>query len=150
MSVRHGVVGIVYRKTEGKVEFLVLHRVFGWKGWEFPKGGVEKYDKTEEDALLREIKEETGLSKIRIGEKLPHAIKYKYPKDFAKKYRHTETEQHVFLVRAFEDKIKTPQFSGVKEHDDYKWLSYEEARKQITHENQKEALDDAWKILCKN
>ncbi len=77
MSVRKGVNGIIYSKEKDGIFFLVLHRVLNWKGWEFPKGGIEKTDSVDEIALRREIKEETGLTNIRIIIKLPFEIKYK-------------------------------------------------------------------------
>jgi len=48
MALRKGVLAIIMR--EGK--FLILRRVRNWKGWEFPKGGIDKGEE-EEDALLR-------------------------------------------------------------------------------------------------
>jgi 8-oxo-dGTP pyrophosphatase MutT (NUDIX family) len=147
MSVRNVVVGIVYTKVGNEIKFLVLHRVWLWEGWEFPKGGLEKTDKTEESALLRELKEETGLVKVRIIEKLPYKIQYKYTKKYSEKYKDSETIQSVFLVRAFESGVSMPMIAGVKEHDDFRWLPYEDARKLLTHANQKKALDEAWKHL---
>ena len=50
--------------------------------------------------------------------------------------------QSVYLVRSFEDKIKT-----TIEHDAHKWLPYKDARKLLTHAQQRKALDVAWKFL---
>jgi len=142
MSIRKVVVGIVFMQN-GETKFLVLHRKLGWEGWEFPKGGIERKDmELEELALKRELKEETGLESMRIVAKLPFVIRYKYPKQYSSRYRHSETEQQVYLVRSFQKDVKT-----ILEHDAYKWLSYEEARKTLTHDNQKKALDVAWKHL---
>ncbi len=146
MSVRNVVVGIVYKKDESEIRFLVLHRILLWKGWEFPKGGIEKGE-IEETAIKRELKEEAGLEKIRIIEKLPMQIKYKYPKEYAEKFKDSETVQSVYVVRAFQDDIKLPAYHGVAEHDEFKWLQYEDARKLLTHAQQKKALDAAWKFL---
>ena len=68
--------------------------------------------------------------------------KYKYPKKYADKYKHTETVQSVYVVRSFQKDIKT-----TIEHDKFKWLPYEEARKLLTHAQQVKALDIAWKFL---
>ena len=146
MSVRNVVVGGIYKKNTNKqltfYEFLILHRILLWKGWEFPKGGVEKKDRAEEIALRREIEEETGLKNIRIITKLPYRIKYKYPKKYSEKYKHSETVQSVYLVRSFEENVRT-----TVEHDVHKWLPYEDARKLLTHAQQRKALDVAWKFL---
>jgi 8-oxo-dGTP pyrophosphatase MutT (NUDIX family) len=147
MSVRRGVVAIVFRKDK-ELEFLVLHRVLGWKGWEFPKGGIEKGDNMiEEHTVRRELKEETGLDKIRIMGKLNHQIKYKYPPEYADKYKHTESSQSVFLVKSFTEDVNLPTAAGVAEHDKFRWVSPDDARKLLTHDQQKKALDSAIKEL---
>jgi len=148
MSVRKVVVGVIlYKGKEGKEdEFLILHRTLGWKGWEFPKGGVERKDRFEDElALRREIREETGLSNIRILGRLPFFIRYKYPKKYASKYKHTGTVQSVYLVRSFDRDVRTKD-----EHDDYQWLPYKEARRTLKHTNHKRALDVAVKFLEKS
>jgi 8-oxo-dGTP pyrophosphatase MutT (NUDIX family) len=151
MVVRNVVVGVVYKKDGDldSVRFLVLHRVFMWKGWEFPKGGVEKSDTTEESAMLRELQEESGLINARITAKLPYEIKYKYPKKYSDNYKFSETVQSVFLIRAFSDDvvIPEPEKGGAREHDSFKWLPFEEARKLLTHDQQKRALDIGWKHI---
>ena len=129
--IRKAVVGIVFNGER----FLVLHRTLGWSGWEFPKGGVNAGE-TEKEAVLREVKEETGLD-AKITKKLPLIIRYDYPDDYRKKYGADKTEQSVFLLRA-NGKIKLSE-----EHDDYKWLSYEEARNILKYDDQKKALDAA-------
>lgn len=138
MTIRKAVVGVVYRKGD-QIEFLILHRILLWKGWEFPKGGIERSDRAEEAALIREIQEETGLSGIRVREKLPYQIKYDFPK-YNEKY--TGTVQSVYLVRAFDGEITL-----TKEHDAFKWLPYKEAKKLLTHQQQKKALDIAMEFL---
>ena len=58
---------VVYRidKHSNKPLYLLLKRKKHWKGWEFPKGGVEKGE-TERETLLRELKEECGLKILKI------------------------------------------------------------------------------------
>ncbi|MCX6815617.1 MAG: NUDIX domain-containing protein [Candidatus Aenigmarchaeota archaeon] len=141
MTMRKVVVGVIFTR-EKNVKFLVLYRKLGWHGWEFPKGGIEKQDLTEEHALKREIKEETSLENIRILDKLPYTIKYFYPKAYKNNYKHEGTEQAVFLVRAFSTDIKLST-----EHGRYKWLAYEKARAALKWPNQRKALDIAWKQI---
>ena len=147
MKTRKVVVGIVYKKQSHMIDFLILHRVWIWWGWEFPKGGIEKGE-IEEEALRREIMEETGLTKIRIIDKLPYEISYKYPKKYSENFKYTGTTQSVFLVRAF-DEVRLPE-KGEKEHDSFLWLPYRDARKRLTHSNYKKALDIAWKQMQGN
>ena len=146
MNVRRGVVAVVYRTKESNIEFLLLHRTWIWKGWELLKGGIEKTaDKgLDELAVKREMEEETGIRKIRIVTKMPHTIRYSTPKKYEGKYPFKETVQSVFVVHALEDNVKISL-----EHDSFMWLSYKDARKMLTHANQKKALDEAWDFMKK-
>ena len=58
---RKAVFAVTYYITpEGKIEYLILKRKKHWKGWEFPKGKIEKFE-TKKAAARREVNEETGL-----------------------------------------------------------------------------------------
>ena len=40
---RKSVFGVAYCKdNDGKIEYIILKRKKHWKGWEFPKGKIEK------------------------------------------------------------------------------------------------------------
>lgn len=132
---RKGVLGIVINK---KREFLILYRKLHWRGWEFPKGGLSKGE-TEEQALKRELKEETGLD-VNIVTRLPHKVVYYYPPEFIGKTgtKYSGAKQVVYLVLA-DGKVKLSE-----EHAKYRWVSYKDARKLLRHETQKKALDIAY------
>src|SRR3989344_2390578 len=57
---------LVYTKRDNKILFALVHDVFGY--WTISKGSIEDGE-SEEDATVREIKEEIGLD-IKIEEKL--------------------------------------------------------------------------------
>jgi 8-oxo-dGTP pyrophosphatase MutT (NUDIX family) len=59
--------GVVFRVKNGGLEFLLLQDVKG--RWSIPKGHVESGETLEQTAV-REIEEETGLSQIKIIDKL--------------------------------------------------------------------------------
>lgn len=80
--------------------------------WECPGGRIDK-DEDPEKAVLREIKEETGL-KCEIIRELPFLHKRN------KKY---ESLCHVYLVQALSNKIKLSS-----EHSEYKWVRPEEVK----------------------
>ena len=69
---------VVYRKTEKGILYLLLKRKLHWIGWEFPKGGIEPEEEIE-DAIKRELKEETGQISLKI-QKHNFSGKYKYDK----------------------------------------------------------------------
>jgi 8-oxo-dGTP pyrophosphatase MutT (NUDIX family) len=60
--------GAVWRRTPGGVEVVLVHRP-AYDDWALPKGKSEP-DETDEQAALREVREETGLS-CRLGIELP-------------------------------------------------------------------------------
>ncbi len=77
---RRGVFCVVYsRNKKGKIEYLLLKRKLHWKGWEFPKGALEKRENIS-DAVKREIKEETGLIPLKI-KKFELSGRYNYKKE---------------------------------------------------------------------
>jgi transcription antitermination protein NusB len=57
---------LVYAKVGDSIYLALVHDVFGY--WTISKGGVEEGE-NEEEATIREIKEEIGLD-VKIGEKL--------------------------------------------------------------------------------
>jgi len=69
---------VVFRHSKNKTEYLLLH--YGVGHWDFPKGHIEKGE-SEEEALRREVFEETGIKDLRIIPGFSHTMKY-----FFKKY----------------------------------------------------------------
>jgi len=122
-------------------QFLILHRVKNWVGWELVKGGVKDGEKVLK-CLKREIKEETGAKKFKIIAKTRQYIKYKFSKGFVKdKHIYHGAKGFVFLVELFSKKIKVDK----SEHDRYLWVSKNEALEILTHKNHKNALEYVWK-----
>ena len=103
-------------------------------GWEMVKGGI-KVGETEEQACLREIKEETGLTDVEIIKKLD--------------YWHDVIPGLNLKVksRPFVLKYKSGEIKLSPEHEDYKWVTIEEAKKIIWVPGAKEELDEIKKIL---
>ena len=65
LPVEHKGGAVVYARASGNVYFALVHDVFGY--WTLTKGGIESGE--EEEATIREIKEEIGLE-VKIQEKL--------------------------------------------------------------------------------
>lgn len=142
MAHRKGIAAVVFRRKR-KPEFLLLHRILNWSGYEFPKGG-RKAGESEADCLAREMQEELGTKKYRVAAKTDYRIEYgwlkKYKKD-GKQYR--GVSYRLFVVEFLGDKIK---YDPV-EHDDFVWANAKKAHEMLTYNDQKEALIYALEIL---
>jgi len=112
---------------EGKV-LLVDHKALG--KW-LPVGGHVELDEDPEQALFREITEETGLSPEQIeviGEKLPLTdphVKSLYPPSFLDIHKISETHRHIgigYIARARSNQITLQE----AEHNEIRWFTPEE------------------------
>lgn len=103
-----------------------------WRGWELPKGTIEK-DETDEQTILREIREETSLENFKIIQPLNKNFRYKAGNiDIIMK--------NVFLVQADMNEPVNIHQSGQQEHDNYSWVTYETALKMLTWSNARNLL----------
>ena len=129
---------IVFKRQKGNsAKYLVLH--YGAGHWDFPKGKQEKNEK-EEQAALREIKEETGIEDIEFVGSFIEKINYFYKKGEETVYK----EVIFFLAETHQEEITLSS-----EHIGYAWLSYENAYKKLTFNNAKELLRKANQFLYK-
>lgn len=138
---RQGATGFIIN-SEGNF-FIAKRRCAGldiFDQWQPPQGGIDK-NETAENAVLREIKEETGITAVRIVAKCSQAVSYDWAIAYMRracrgKYR-GQTKQ-IFLLQYFGDgsDIKVDKH----EFDDYKWITLEEYKK-ILHPFRRESLD---------
>ncbi len=140
---RKGVFIVIYKKENKDIKYLILKRKLHWRGYEFPKGGKENNENSEE-IIKREIKEETGQEARKIQE---YSIEGMW--DYKKKLKDRKgIEKQVWKL--FSCQIKNSEISiDEKEHEDYFWKEYEEARKILTYKNQKKCLEIIDKKLKK-
>ncbi len=140
MKYRKAVFVVTYAIEKNKIYYLILKRKLHWKGWEFPKGGLEGVKERffTKKAVKREIIEETGLIPIKIN-KHNFSGKFKYDKIF--KDRPGLIGQTYKLYSAEIEK-KKPALEKNKdaEHSDYLWADYKTALKKLTWTNQRECL----------
>lgn len=132
---RKAVFGVTYSKGEdGKIEYLILKRKKHWKGWEFPKGKIEKSER-KIDAVKREIREETGLKILKI-KSFKEKGNYLYKRRLKDRPRIVGQTYSLFAVQVKKGKIKLDKI----EHNGHKWVSFQEAEKKLTWPNQKKCL----------
>jgi len=135
MKFRKAVFIVTYSKIKNDFEFLILKRKLHWKGWEFPKGGVNFFE-TKKTAVKRELIEETGLSALRI-KKFDFSGKYNYSKRLSDRPNFKGQTFSLYAVQVKKEKAKL----DTVEHSDYKWVSYEKALKMLKWPNQKKSLE---------
>ena len=87
----------------------------------FPKGNIDK-EESEEEAAKRELKEETGISEIKIVKGFKEKMKYMYrwSGDLVDK------EVIMFLGEVEDAKVKLSW-----EHAAFEWLPFDEAKKLL-------------------
>ncbi|MBI4895613.1 MAG: NUDIX domain-containing protein [Candidatus Aenigmarchaeota archaeon] len=134
--------GIVFRK-DGKQVFILMIRDHNDK-YTFPKGLIEKGEKTDKTAL-REVEEETGV-KAELIEKLDD-LKFFFVRDGEKVLKTVS-----FYLMKTQQKELTPQFE-VKSAE---WIALEEAIETATkkgYKNQEalieKAIEKIHKIISK-
>jgi len=123
------------RKSKEEIKYLILKRKFHWRGWEFPKGGIN-FPESKKSAVIREILEETGKKTLKVKRFNFHG-KYDYKKKFP--------ERKDFIGQAYYLYAAEIKYGNVKidkmEHSTYVWLSFDEALKKVTFRNQKKSLE---------
>jgi len=135
MKIRRAVFIVTYSKTRKGIKYLLLKRKLHWKGWEFPKGGVGLLE-PRRFAVRRELKEETGISPIRINSFDERGI-YKYDKEYPDRRGILGQDYKLYSAEVdFSKKVKLDKL----EHSEFKWVGFKEALKRLTWSNQKKCL----------
>ena len=140
MPFEHSAGAVVFYQGPKGPEFLLLRyernkRVW----WDYPKGKIEKGEKNIE-TMRREVKEETGLEKIKVIEGFKTWIKWFFRQEGKTIFKIVD----FYLVESPTKNIKLS-----REHTGYLWLPYEAALKRLTHKNAKMILEKARKFLRK-
>lgn len=143
MKYRKAVFIVVYSRTKNKIEYLILKRKLHWKGWEFPKGGRERFERKRK-SVKRELFEETGLKPKNI-KKFSYKGHYDYKKNLPDHPKMKGQTFQLFAVEVKKGGVKLDK----KEHCDYKWVSYSEAINWLKWSNQKKSLEIVNKWLTK-
>ena len=119
---------VLFQIDQEIIKYLLLR--YGLGHWGFPKGNIEVGEK-EQDAGIREVQEETGISKILLIDNFREKVHYIY-----KRQGKTIHKEVVYFLAKSNEKKVTLSF----EHSEYKWLCYEDSLKQLSFENAKTVL----------
>jgi 8-oxo-dGTP pyrophosphatase MutT (NUDIX family) len=126
--------GIVFKKDQEGIKFLLLKRTKS-RGdfWQFVTGGIEDFDKSLKDSLIRELEEETKLKEKEIIRIVGGIGVFKF------EHKKQMIEEQVFGV---EINSKAKISIDKKEHEKSTWATYEEAKKLLKFESNKKALEN--------
>lgn len=132
---------VIFRREEktGKIFYLLLHYHLKGHYWDFPRGKIE-LGESEQQTALREIKEETGLEKIKMIESFREVTHWYYRWKGQNIYK----EAVYFLAEAFTDEVRISD-----EHLEFIWLDFRDAMKKLTYDNTKQILKAAHSFLQK-
>ena len=125
---------VTYRKEKDKILYLLQKRKLHWKGWEFPKGGIEGKEKIIQ-TIKREIKEEAGQNPTSI-KSYPIQGRYSYSKILKDRPNIIGQTFKLFSAELKKEKVKL----DCKEHSAYKWIEFDESIKLLTYSNQRRCL----------
>lgn len=120
-------VGIVLSNAKGQV--LWARRVGGMDAWQFPQGGINEGE-TSEQALFRELYEEVGLKPddVEIVDSTKGWLKYKLPRNLIREKQMPlciGQKQKWFLLKLLsDDDAVTLNRCNDVEFDRWRWVSY--------------------------
>ena len=121
----HAAGGVIRRTTEdGAVEVALIHRP-KYEDWSLPKGKLEAGE-SHEEAALREVEEETGLT-CRLEREL-EPVSYTDPKGRPK------------TVRYWEMTVESGEFRINREVDELQWLTLDDAVEKLTHGRDRDVI----------
>jgi len=127
---------ITFSQKNHEIKYLILHYLSGH--WDFPKGKLEP-NETLIEAAHRELHEETGLT-AHILPDFQESLSYIF-KERGKVIEKTVT---FFIGQTTEQGIRLS-----REHQGYRWLSFEEAYQRLTYKNAQDILNNAHQFIIK-
>ena len=130
--------GFILCKKNGERKYLLL--LHGSDYWNFPKGKLESGE-SEIEAAVRELEEETGITKIKIMDEF--AFSYDY-------YFHAGGFEIKKLVKMFLAYYLGGDVVISHEHRRFKWLTFNGAMNILKFENIRRQLRKAESFLAKN
>lgn len=128
---------IIFRESSEGIVFLLLHYPSGH--WDFVKGKMEKNENPLQ-TVIREAREETGISDLNFLEGFEENIEYEF--QFEGELIHKKV---IFYLA----KTNTEKISLSHEHLNFIWLDYRNALEKITYQNAKSILSKAFQLISK-
>ena len=123
-----------YRENVGIIvtndrKHVVWCKRYGQDAWQFPQGGIHQ-DESLEEALFRELKEETGLQKVHVDviASTKNWLRYRLPKHLVRNRSEPKCigqKQRWFLLKLNTDDSNIQlDTSRAPEFDGWRWVDY--------------------------
>jgi 8-oxo-dGTP pyrophosphatase MutT (NUDIX family) len=125
---------VLFSETDSGKIFLLLNYPSGH--WDFVKGNIEKGE-TLQQTVIREIREETGITDVEFIDGFEDKIEYNY-----QRYGDLVHKEVVFFLA----KTKTVDVKISHEHLGFLWLSFDDALKKLTYKNAKNIMERIKKL----
>jgi bis(5'-nucleosidyl)-tetraphosphatase len=132
---------IVFHRDEQGCRFLLLlSRLTKRPLWEFPKGGIDDGESPEQ-AALRELEEETGMSAadIRLIPEFEHREEYRFTSGSGDTRTLVRKEVTYFLAETRTREVRL----SAHEASQYAWLSADEAARKLKYKARRTMLRHA-------
>lgn len=125
---------LLHAETGRVLVFRRAGRNLGGDAWQFPQGGVQPGE-TPREALLRELEEEIGTSRVTLLVEAPGLVRYEFPPDVFKRLtsegRNPEgyvgQEQTWFLANLLDGEASIHFRNEPREFDAFRWVTPQEA-----------------------
>lgn len=137
LPVEHKVGAVVFQKRDSKISFALVHDVFGY--WTLAKGSPKEGESLE-DAVLRKVQEEEGLTHAEIVEKLGENEYVAHDPDKGNVRRGVV----YFLVKTTDTELQLGSTGGL---DDVRWFSEQELAELKIYDDVKGFMKKAIKII---
>lgn len=136
------ILAVPYHFIKGELRFCVFHRADS-DVWQFIAGGGENNEKPIQ-AAQREIKEETGVTAKKLTALQSVAF---VAAEIVTETMRTHWDKNIFVIPEYSFAFECnadPTLS--REHSEYQWLPYSDARKLLKWDSNKVAM---YEIMCR-
>jgi dATP pyrophosphohydrolase len=135
-----GVAAVLIKKMDNQYKVLLLKRATPLlnDAWCYIGGSIERGEKAWQ-AILREIQEETGITKVSLY------ISNKFDQFYS------PTEDYIYVAPVFVGYVDDSQEVILNyEHKEYRWMTFEEAKEKVTLPGNDEVLEFIEKHFAKS